>query len=82
MALYLRPDNLEGALDALTARRLTVLAGGTDFYPARVGQPLDDDVLDIMGIAGLRGIRDEGGRWTVGAATTWRSGPGPMTCSR
>lgn len=71
MAWYLRPDRLEDALDALGSRALTVLAGGTDFYPARVGQPLDDDVLDIMAVAGLRGIRDEGDRWTIGALVTW-----------
>jgi CO/xanthine dehydrogenase FAD-binding subunit len=71
MACYLRPERLEDALDALRSRALTVLAGGTDFYPARVGQPLDDDVLDIMAVAGLRDIRDEGDRWTIGALVTW-----------
>jgi CO/xanthine dehydrogenase FAD-binding subunit len=50
---------------------LTVLAGGTDFYPARVGQPLDDDVLDITAVAGLREIADQGDRWTIGALLTW-----------
>ena len=53
MAWYLRPERLEDALDALGSRALTVLAGGTGFYPARVGQPLDDDVLDITSVAGL-----------------------------
>lgn len=71
MALYLRPERLEDALDALRSRALTVLAGGTDFYPARVGQSLDDDVLDISAVAGLRDIRDEGDRWTIGARITW-----------
>lgn len=71
MALYLRPERLEDALDALGSRDLTVLAGGTDFYPARVGRPPDEDVLDIMGLAELRGIRDDGERWTLGAGVTW-----------
>ena len=71
MACYLRPERLEDALDALGVRALTVLAGGTDFYPARVGQPLDDDVLDITSVAGLRDIADEGDRWTIGALVTW-----------
>jgi CO/xanthine dehydrogenase FAD-binding subunit len=71
MASYLRPERLEDALDALGSRALTVLAGGTDFYPARVGQPLDDDVLDITAISGLRDIADEGERWTIGALVTW-----------
>ena len=68
---YLRPERLEDALDALGSRALTVLAGGTDFYPARVGQPLDDDVLDITAVSGLRDIADEGDRWTIGALVTW-----------
>jgi CO/xanthine dehydrogenase FAD-binding subunit len=71
MAWYLRPERLDDALDALQARALTVLAGGTDFYPARVGQPLDDDVLDITSVPGLRDIADEGDRWTIGALVTW-----------
>ena len=71
MSVYLRPDNLEEALDALQRRPLTVLAGGTDYYPGRVGQPLDDDLLDLTGIAALRGIADAGDRWRIGALTTW-----------
>jgi len=71
MALYLRPERLEEALDALSSRGLTVLAGGTDFYPARVGRPLDEDVLDITALAELRGIRDRGDHWSLGAGVTW-----------
>ncbi len=71
MSVYLRPDNLEEALDALRCRPLTVLAGGTDYFPGRVGRPLDDDLLDLTGIAALRGIADEGGYWRIGALTTW-----------
>ncbi|MCY3829115.1 MAG: xanthine dehydrogenase family protein subunit M [Rhodospirillaceae bacterium] len=71
MSVYLRPDNLEEALDALQRRPLTVLAGGTDYYPGRVGRPLDDDLLDLTGIATLRGIADEGDRWRIGALATW-----------
>ncbi len=71
MALYLRPERLEEALDALGSHELTVLAGGTDFYPARVGRPLDEDVLDITALAELQGIRDQGDRWSLGAGVTW-----------
>lgn len=71
MGIYLRPSTLEIALDALHARALTIVAGGTDFYPARVGKPLADDVLDIGGIAGLRGIRERGNDYRIGATTTW-----------
>jgi CO/xanthine dehydrogenase FAD-binding subunit len=71
MACYLRPGRLEDALDALRSGALAVLAGGTDFYPARVGQPLKEDVLDIMSVEGLRDIADQGDRWTIGALVTW-----------
>ena len=69
--LYLRPQRLADALAALAEQRLTVLAGGTDFYPARVGKPVDDDILDITRIADLRGIRDQGNVFRIGAAVTW-----------
>jgi CO/xanthine dehydrogenase FAD-binding subunit len=70
MADYLRPHGLEEALAALS-RPCTVLAGGTDFYPARVGQAIDEDVLDVSGIAALRGITSDGSGWRLGATTTW-----------
>lgn len=53
------------------ARPHAVLAGGTDFYPARVGRAIDEDVLDIGGIADLRGITAGGQGWRLGATTTW-----------
>ena len=71
MPSYLRPTSQSEALAALAQGRLTVLAGGTDYYPSKVGEPLSDDILDISAIAGLRGISDEGGRWRIGATTTW-----------
>jgi CO/xanthine dehydrogenase FAD-binding subunit len=69
--LYVRATGLEEALGALAASELAVLAGGTDFYPARIGRPLREDVLDISGLAALRGIRREDGSWRIGALTTW-----------
>ena len=70
MADYLRPSSLDEALQAL-ARPWTVLAGGTDFYPARVGRTIDENVLDIGGIATLRGIAATSDGWRLGATTTW-----------
>lgn len=71
MASYLRPTRLTEALAALAAMPRIVLAGGTDFYPARVGQPLDDDVLDITGLDELRRIADAGAHWRIPALATW-----------
>src|SRR5262249_4116921 len=70
MGEYLRPTSLDEALRALT-RPWTVLAGGTDFYPARVGRAIDENVLDIGGIAALRGITEQSEGWRLGATTTW-----------
>jgi CO/xanthine dehydrogenase FAD-binding subunit len=71
MGIYVRPTEIGEALAALAAQPLAVLAGGTDFYPARVGRPLDDDVLDVTAIAALRGIKDAGRHFRIGATTTW-----------
>lgn len=70
MGDYLRPRGLEEALQALT-RPFTVLAGGTDFYPARVGRSVTEDVLDIAGISALHGISETSDGWRLGATTTW-----------
>lgn len=71
MPAYLRPRNRSEALAALAQGRLTVLAGGTDYYPSKVGKPLADDILDISAVAGLRGIEEEDSQWRIGATTTW-----------
>ena len=70
MGDYLRPRDLDEALQALT-RPCTVLAGGTDFYPARVGRTVTEDVLDIAGIPDLRGISNTPTGWRLGATATW-----------
>ena len=70
MADYLRPAHLDDALRCLTRPR-TVLAGGTDFYPARVGRAIEEDILDIGGIADLRGISSSPHGWRLGATATW-----------
>jgi CO/xanthine dehydrogenase FAD-binding subunit len=71
MGKFLRPSALDDALCALAAGRWTVLAGGTDHYPARVVEQRDEDVLDITGMAALRGITNRGDHWRLGALTTW-----------
>lgn len=76
MASYLRPTSLAEALDHLSAANQNapqpvILAGGTDFFPARVGRAVDDDILDITGIADLRGITESDEGWRIGATTTW-----------
>jgi len=50
MPNYYRPDNLNDGLVALSENSWTLLAGGTDFYPARVGKNLNEKVMDLTGI--------------------------------
>ena len=68
---YFRPDNLEDALSALSKHSRVVLAGGTDFFPANVGKPIMDNVLDLTGIKELRTIQKTDEGFQLGALTTW-----------
>jgi CO/xanthine dehydrogenase FAD-binding subunit len=73
---FLRPDRLTDALGALAdpspgGGGWTVVAGATDHYPARVGRPSREDVLDVTAISRLRGIVAAPGGWRIGALATW-----------
>lgn len=71
MADYLRPTSLDEALAALAARPWTMLAGGTDVYPASVGRPLADDILDVTALPELRAITTADGVVRIPALATW-----------
>ncbi len=71
MASYERPTSLDAALSALAERPLTMLAGGTDIYPARVGRPIDDDILDVTALPDLRAITIADGVVRIPALATW-----------
>ena len=71
MGGYLRPATLEAALALLAERPRTVLAGGTDHFPARVLHAPDEDMLDITGLPGLRAIARRDGHWLVPCLATW-----------
>ena len=71
MASYLRPRELDEALRALRIAPRVVLAGGTDYYPARVGKPLDDEILDISAIDALLRIEEDEAGWRIPARCTW-----------
>jgi CO/xanthine dehydrogenase FAD-binding subunit len=70
MGAYFRPKSLQEAL-GIAGRNVTVLAGGTDFYPARVGRSIDENILDISALAELHGISESDAGWRLGATTTW-----------
>ncbi len=67
---YLTPSCVDEALEILARGGVFVIAGATDFYPARDAGPMPK-LMDITAIPGLRGIRKEGGSWRIGATTTW-----------
>lgn len=74
---YHRPRSLPEALSILHAHPgITILAGGTDIYPARTaraawGEIDDRSYLDISRLSELRGVEDRGDHWWIGASTTW-----------
>lgn len=72
MPAYARPTRIEDALELLAHGARTVLAGGTDFYPARVGAPPAARVLDVTALRELRGVTQSADHWRIGATTTWR----------
>jgi CO/xanthine dehydrogenase FAD-binding subunit len=69
--LYFRPNSLQDALNVLADTRATVLAGGTDVFPALGDRPLSGPVLDISGLAEIRGIQVTTEHVVFGARTTW-----------
>jgi N-methylhydantoinase B len=73
---YHRPMTLDDALAIRAACDVTVLAGGTDVYPAKAtraawGDPAHKDVLDISALPDLRGIAASAQGWRIGALTRW-----------
>src|SRR5581483_9067827 len=68
---YQRPTSVADAVKALGAADARPLAGGQTLLPtmrARLAQP--SVLVDLGGIAELKGIKAEGGGITIGAGTT------------
>ena len=69
--MYARPTTIEEATRAMRAEGTLAVSGGTDVYPAHVGKPLARPLVDLSGVAGLRGINETADGFRLGAATTW-----------
>ena len=69
--MYFRPNSLQDALNVLADTRATVLAGGTDVFPSLGDRPLSGPVLDISGLAEIRGVEFTPEHIVFGARTTW-----------
>lgn len=68
---YLAPASVEEALQALASQPAAkVFAGATDLIPQfRAGRPEPELLVDLKKIPRLTAVSDNGGSWTVGAAT-------------
>ena len=66
---YFAPETLDDALAHLDTTATSIVAGGTDFFPALGTAP--QAILDVRRIKGLRGIAPDHAGWRIGAATTW-----------
>lgn len=69
--MFFRPDSLVDALEVLARTNATILAGGTDLFPAFTGAQLNGPIIDISAIDELRGIRVVDGWIHIGGRTTW-----------
>jgi len=68
---YFRPQSLSDALAFLARRRVRVVGGCTDVFPATTHPILQGELLDVTAIDGLRGISETPDYWRIGATTTW-----------
>lgn len=78
---YLVPDDVSAAVRMLGAGGV-VLAGGTDVYPQHVGRPMTTPMIDIGGLADLRGIDATADTYRIGALTRWADVAGAALPSR
>jgi carbon-monoxide dehydrogenase medium subunit len=71
---YVRPSTVDEAVRALADEDAKVLAGGQSLIPLlRLRLAAPTVLVDLGGIAGLRGIRDDGDALVIGAMTTHAS---------
>ena len=68
---YARPRSMAEAVAILATGEWTILAGGTDYFPALGDSGSDGQILDITGIQELRGVSADDNYWRIGALTTW-----------
>jgi CO/xanthine dehydrogenase FAD-binding subunit len=83
MGSYLRPSTLDDALAALAIGGRTILAGGTDHFPARVPSAPDEDIVDISALPGLRTVRTWPDHVRIPCLATWSdliAAPLPALC--
>jgi CO/xanthine dehydrogenase FAD-binding subunit len=68
---YFLPQSVAEATEGLMEHNYRIVAGGTDFYPALADKPVREPVMDISGLAELKGIRPDGNFMRIGALANW-----------
>ncbi len=68
---YHAPETLDDALSVLAGGEVTIVGGGTDFFPSLIPGRSPRSLLDVTGIACLESISQSDAGWRIGAATTW-----------
>ncbi len=73
---YYRPESLAESLEILADRKVAIVAGATDLYPAKTtrnaqGDWQSRDMLDLWRLKVLRGIHEKDDHYAIGALTTW-----------
>lgn len=69
--MYFRPNSLQEALNVLADTRATILAGGTDVFPALGERPFSGPVLDLSALDEIKPVRFSQDHVLLGARTTW-----------
>ncbi len=73
---YDRPETIDSALAILARRPCTIIAGGTDVYPALAaaqawGKPTFAHILDISALPDVDRIVETGDAFRIGCRVTW-----------
>lgn len=68
---YFSASSMHDALGALQQDSVSIIAGGTDWFPAVGDGPTPKNILDITRVAEFQGISRQQDGWRLGAATTW-----------
>jgi CO/xanthine dehydrogenase FAD-binding subunit len=71
MTRYACPQALADAVHLLAVEGGTLLAGGTDFYPALRDRPAAGTVIDISRLSEMKGIKLTENEIRIGGLTTW-----------
>ncbi len=68
---YVTAATPQEAFTTLRKTGVSIVAGGSDFFPSLGDQVVPPPILDITALPGFSGISQQDGFWRIGAATTW-----------